>query len=447
MKIDHKGYRIFLWSFLGTALAALAVVWGVTLYYQVPKTIKLKAGEEQLVDFHAPVSGVLYKEAAVPVSGLAEGTLPEEGPSLEGVGLTDEGAISEKESIPIRLGQKVVFKAGGIDNYTLDLKLFGILPFKQIDVEVIQDKQLTPVGVPIGIYVRTRGVLVIATGDFTGNDGQKKEPSSYVLKEGDYILQADGQEVESKADFMNRVAKSGGEEMLLTIRREDAVFDVSVTPQTNQYGEYKLGLWVRDNAQGVGTLTYIDEDNHFGALGHGINDMDTAQLMDLKSGSLYETQIVSIKKGEDGVPGELTGIIAYNEDNRLGSIEENTKEGIFGTLKEAIPEDELLPPMKIGLKQEVSLGPAQILSAVNGEQKLYNVEITQIHLDNDNINRGIELKITDPELLSLTGGIVQGMSGSPIIQDGKLIGAITHVLVAQPDKGYGIFIENMLLMR
>ncbi len=428
MKLKHRGYRLFLWMFLGASLIALVAAWLTLAYSRIPGTIKLKAGEEQMVDFHVPISGEIRKEA-IEASVTGERSVI---------------AKNAEESIPVKLGQKVIFKASGIDNYTMDVKLFGVVPFKSVDVEVIQDKQVIPVGMPIGIYVKTDGILVIATGEFTGNDGEKKDPCEYVLKQGDYILAMNGQQVDKKADFMDRVAASEGEELILTVKREEETFEVAVTPEKNQYGEYKLGVWVRDNAQGVGTLTYVDEDDHFGALGHGINDMDTAQLMDLKGGTLYKTDIIAIKKGRRGVPGELTGIIEYREENKLGEISENTLEGIFGTLKVSIPEDELAPAMHIALKQDVQIGPAQILCALDGEQKLYDIEIMAVHLDNSNINRGIELKITDQELLDTTGGIVQGMSGSPIIQNGKLIGAVTHVFVQDATKGYGIFIENML---
>ena len=191
-------------------------------------------------------------------------------------------------------------------------------------------------------------------------------------------------------------------------------------------------------------MTYIDSAGNFGALGHGINDLDTNTLMELYDGTIYRTKIVSIRKGTAGKPGEMTGMIVYSDDNILGDITYNGKEGIFGKCNPkalALTENEPLP---IGLKQEIEKGPAQILCTVDGEAKYYDIEITAVHLDHDQVNRGIELTVTDPELLALTGGIVQGMSGAPIIQNGKLIGAVTHVQVNNPARGYGIFIETML---
>ena len=191
-------------------------------------------------------------------------------------------------------------------------------------------------------------------------------------------------------------------------------------------------------------MTYIDEDGNFGALGHGISDVDTNTLMHMDGGFLYETEIINIKKGSVGKPGELTGVIVYAKEHQLAEITQNSSCGIFGTCnnKALVMGDE--EPLPIGLKQEIKKGEAKILCTIDGKTKYYAVNITDIHLDNDNKNRGIELQVTDPELLNLTGGIVQGMSGSPIIQDDKIIGAVTHVLVNDSTRGYGIFIENML---
>ena len=191
-------------------------------------------------------------------------------------------------------------------------------------------------------------------------------------------------------------------------------------------------------------MTYIDKDNHFGALGHGINDMDTGELLKLGNGLLYQTEIVSIHKGTKGTPGELTGVIEYQPDKVTGVITSNTKEGIYGMTNDLYYpqfEDIAIP---VGLKQDVALGPAQILCNVDGKNKLYDIELTKLLSGDENVNRQISITVTDPELLELTGGIVQGMSGAPIIQNGKLIGAVTHVLVQDSTKGYGIFIEDML---
>ena len=326
----------------------------------------------------------------------------------------------------------------------MQVKLFGILPFKQVGIRVIEDRELIPVGVPIGIYVKTEGVLVVGTGEFASQGAGKVSPAKNILKSGDYVIKLNGTEVTGKDDFITRIENCGGEQQILTIRRDAETYDVRIKPERDRTGKYKIGVWVRDNAQGVGTMTYIDENGNFGALGHGINDVDTSTLMEMNDGTLYQTEIISIRKGAAGQPGEMTGMIVYSDDRILGDITSNSIRGIFGKCNQkalALGTEEALP---IGLKQEIEKGPAQILCTVDGTTRYYGIEITEIHLDHDNVNRGIELRVTDPELLSVTGGIVQGMSGAPIIQKGKFVGAVTHVLVQDSTRGYGIFIENML---
>ena len=191
-------------------------------------------------------------------------------------------------------------------------------------------------------------------------------------------------------------------------------------------------------------MTFVDEQGNFGALGHGINDVDTSLIMQLDSGTLYKTDIIAIKKGTKGDPGEMTGMIDYSDKNILGIITDNTEKGIFGSCNETMLSRIEAEPLTIGLKQEVEAGPAQILCTVDGEPAYYDIVIKEVHLDNSNVNKGIVLQVTDPELIALTGGIVQGMSGAPIIQNGKIVGAVTHVLINDATSGYGIFIENML---
>lgn len=401
------------------ALSAYYSVWS-----SVPSTIVVKAGVEQTLDFQVPVSGKLYREA-VAVSGQAANN-------------------RTGKSIEISFGKPVTVKANQIDSYKLDLKLFGIFPLKDVNVQVIQDVRLRPAGIPIGIYVKTKGVLIVGIGEFEGEEGQKYNPAKYILQTGDYILEINDEVITGKKQMIELINHSDGQEMIFKIKRGDIIFQVKAKPEMNQNGEYKMGIWVRDNAQGVGTMTYIDETGGFGALGHGINDIDTSTLMTLDSGTLYHTEIIGITRGSSGAPGELTGFIEYDDKNVMGAITENTAKGIFGICAPEITENAEYDYMEIGLKQEIQKGPAQIICSIGNGTRVYEIEIKEINLENDNVNRGIVLEITDRELLLATGGIVQGMSGSPIIQNGKMIGAVTHVLVQDPAKGYGIFIENML---
>jgi stage IV sporulation protein B len=214
----------------------------------------------------------------------------------------------------------------------------------------------------------------------------------------------------------------------------------------DENGTYKMGAWLRDSAQGIGTMTYIDSANNFGALGHGVNDTDTGELLKLGTGLLYHTDIVAVKKGEKGSPGELTGVIEYSAEQISGIIVNNTSKGIYGVANDELLDEYIqMESMPIALKQEVTTGKAQILCKIGDEAKYYDIEITKISASSTTaLNRQISIKVTDEELISLTGGIVQGMSGAPIIQNGRFVGAVTHVLVQDSTRGYGIFIEDML---
>ena len=406
-------YRRFLYMMLGNAVCLWLCAAYLSCWHKVPGTIKIRAGMEEKVDLGVPASGKLGR--------------------------------SGEAFIPVSLDHPLTFYANRPDDYEMNVRLFGIVPLKNVDVQVIQEKEVIPAGLPIGIYVKTQGVLVIGTGEFTGFDKAKHAPSETVLKSGDYILKINGREVTGKKMFMRSLQELGGDDLVLTIRRGDEVFDVKVVPVEDQSGVYKIGIWIRDNAQGVGTLTYIDAGGGFGALGHGINDTDTSTLMMLQKGTLYHTDIIGIRKGETGSPGELTGLIDYADDNVIGMIERNDDNGIFGVCGEALEEAVTYEPVPIGLKQEVVTGPAKMLCSLDGrETKLYDIEITDIVYDEAHVNREIILQITDEELIRETGGIIQGMSGAPILQNGRLIGAVTHVFVQDATKGYGIFIEEML---
>lgn len=228
------------------------------------------------------------------------------------------------------------------------------------------------------------------------------------------------------------------------MRRNGEEILLAVTPVRTGKEEYKIGIWVRDDTQGIGTLTYVDEESNYGALGHGISDVDTGLLMNIQEGRLYHAEVQSVKKGEKGVPGELAGMIRYQDDQIIGDITSNTETGISGKLRE-MPDDLYSEEfMEVAYRQDVKEGPAVIRCEVDGQVKEYDIEIESINLSHREVNKSMVLCVTDPELLEKTGGIVQGMSGSPIIQEGKLVGAVTHVFIADPSRGYGIFAENML---
>ncbi len=413
-------YRYFLCGALFCCSIAAGVLGYLQLYNRLPAILRVKAGEEQVLDFGLPMTGE--------VVAVSEG----------GTSNIPKGAVT------IDLNQEVTLQMEEDLDYMMNVKLFGCVPFKQVAIQIIHEQELIPAGIPIGLYVETDGLLIIGVGDFEGPDGISYCPAKYILKSGDYILECNGKPVTDKDTFIRDIEKCEGRHVILKIQREGEVQEVSIKPEKNSSGKYKIGIWIRDNAQGVGTLTYIDADGNFGALGHGVTDVDTSTLMEVEDGTLYQTEIVAIKKGKIGNPGEMTGMIIYEENRIMGDIDYNGIEGIFGTCNQVAMEKCNQSPMPIGLKQDIKKGYAQIYCCLQGTPQYYDVEITGVQLDHDNVNRGIELMVTDVELLELTGGIVQGMSGSPIIQDGKIIGAVTHVLVNDPTRGYGIFIENML---
>lgn len=422
-KCQLRKYRIYR-GCLCSAFLFCVMVLVVFGYYlvdtNIPSVIRVRAGEEQSFDL-----GVPAKAEIVNVSRQGTSNIP-------------EGAVT------IDLSETVTMNMDAMEQYLMEVKLFGILPFKQVDIQVIEEQELIPVGVPVGIYIKTDGILVIGVGEFEGQDGIQYSPSKYILKSGDYIQKLNGQTVTEKDSFIERIANGDGKELTLTVERNGEIMDLKITPVRDQSGAFRIGAWVRDNTQGVGTMTYIDEDGNFGALGHGINDVDTGTLMEVEDGTLYHTEIVSIKKGKMGNPGEMVGMITYLDDYILGDVKINCNQGIFGDCNQKAYRLTDAAPMPIALKQEIKKGPAQVLCTVNGKTQYYEIQITGIHLDHDNVNRGLEIQVTDPELLEITGGIVQGMSGAPIIQNGRIVGAVTHVLVNDPTRGYGIFIENML---
>lgn len=425
----RKIYLQFLYTISISSFLMLSAVVYHSWWNRVPEHIRIHKSAVQSMEFHVPASGRIYP--AEKKEGEVKAVLE------------TQNVVAAKNSV--FLDGPVTFVSGeNMAQYVMELKLFGVLPFKNVDIQVIEEEAVVPAGLPVGIYVKTHGVLVLGTGEFAGMSGQSEKPSEGILRSGDYILKADGEEVTGKQEFMDAVSNSNGQEMILTVKRGEEVFDVKVEPELTRNGEYKIGVWIRENAQGVGTLTYLQNDGSFGALGHGINDIDTSTLMDVESGSLYETEIVGIRKGENGSPGELTGIIDYSPKRKLGSIDCNTVQGIFGMGSEELTRAAGETPVEIGLKQEIEEGEAEIICSVTGKPEHYRVEIEEVHLDKEDVNRGIVLRITDEKLLGLTGGIVQGMSGSPILQNGRIVGAVTHVFVNDPTKGYGIFIENML---
>ncbi len=425
MMKEKRLARFQKWIAQGSLIAGAC--WGIFFSFSfmeesIPDKIWIEKGEEENFDFHLPVTGEMEQKG------------------LEVFG--NQSPVVEKDKIKLDLNESFSLKSQEQGSYSITCRLFGLFHIKEVAVEVVEKAQVVPCGVPVGIYVKTDGILIIGTGTVTGSDGMNYEPAENLVKSGDYVKTVNEQVIESKEDLITKINQSQGNPVILGILRGKEYIQLKLKPVQVAEDEYKLGIWVRDDLAGVGTLTFYDEQGNYGALGHPVSDLDTGTKVSMGEGTLYEAEVAGITKGEKGNPGEIAGVITYLEQYRLGTVEENTNVGIYGNLEktpEKVGAENYFP---VGLKQEIEEGEATIISTVSGERKEYSVVITDIDYNSE--NKGILFQVTDPELLSLTGGIVQGMSGSPIIQNGKVIGAVTHVFVQDASKGYGIFIENML---
>lgn len=304
------------------------------------------------------------------------------------------------------------------------------------------ERCVIPVGRTVGIKLFSDGVLVVGLSDVQGAQKTRSPARAMGLKVGDVITHVNGKEVDTIEQVQTAIQTLAGRPMTLKVTRQDKQLQLSGSAACTAQGGYQLGAWIRDSMAGIGTMTFYDPHSKvFGALGHGVNDVDTARLMTMQSGSILYSTVNDVKKGCAGEPGELHG--SFDAQRDLGRLYANTDAGIFGTMEQ--PVTEAVQPIPIAARDEVRPGAATILSNVAGDEvKEYQVDIVHVYPAQAGELRNLMLKVTDPELLEKTGGIVQGMSGSPIIQNGKLVGAVTHVLVNDPTRGYGIFIENML---
>ena len=329
------------------------------------------------------------------------------------------------------------YEPGKVD---LSLKLFDLFSVKDISVNVIPKTKVIPVGAAIGMKLYTDGVLVVGMSEIEG----KKPYENSGIQEGDRIIKIDKNEIDTTEDLMNIVNKSNGKAVSIQYIRDEETITTSITPVKNQDNEYKLGLWVRDAAAGVGTLTFYEpESKMFASLGHGILDVDTSTLIKIEKGELVTTNILSISKGKKGEPGEIRGTIESGYD--IGDISKNTNFGVFGTLNQSSYLISKQNIMDVALRNEIKTDKAQIICELeNGKREYYDIEIQKVFTNNNQDNKSMLIKVIDEDLLQKTGGIIQGMSGAPIIQNGKFVGAVTHVLVNDPSLGYGVFADMML---
>lgn len=432
-----KKYRAFL------ALALCVNVLAAVVYYiwyidkKVPDNIMLVENREESLEFNVPLEGE--------IDGAVDAI------SVKNTNSANDG------NIHFNLNQTVRMQASNTGSYKAKLKLFGLFHYKNIQIDVIKEQKVMPSGRAVGLYINSDGVMVLGTSEITGRDGFSYEPAANILKAGDYIYKVNNQEVQNIEDVIKAVQDNGKGRVTIYLRRNNNNIKVKVDTVLAGDGEYKIGAWLREDTEGIGTLTYITEDNNYVALGHGITDIDTGILIDIKDGGVYPAKVNQVIKGEAGSPGEVLGSVKLGASNRLGTISNNTNYGISGELFDnnvnkstqdnavlangyGYNSDKAIPA---AMKQEVVKGKAIVRCQLGDNVEDYEVEIEKINI-NSKENKGMVIKVTDKRLLNKAGGIVQGMSGSPVMQNNKIIGAVTHVFVNDSTRGYGIFIEDML---
>jgi stage IV sporulation protein B len=329
---------------------------------------------------------------------------------------------------------------------SLQIKLLGYIPLKSITIESVPPRRVVLGGHSIGVLLQSRGIMVVGFAPIVDAQGQKLYPArEQGVEIGDLILKVNNQEVSTETDLAQIIDTVKDGELVLNIKRKERIIDLTVNPVfCAETQRFRIGLYVRDGVVGVGTLTFWDpQTRQFAALGHVIMDADTKQDIDVLKGRIVSASIQTVKPGKPGRPGEKIGVF-QGESNLKGSISKNTEAGIFGTTEEAVENPLYAHHIEIGYAHQVHPGPAHIYTVVNGTSiEEFAVSIEKVYPERKN-GKGMVVKIEDARLLSVTGGIVQGMSGSPIVQDGRLIGAITHVFLNDPQRGYAIFMDNIL---
>lgn len=383
-------------------------------YLQIPKNVTLFAGQNYEFQSSTPVSAAVSSNSSISVK-------------------------QDKDTVSLYA------KEYGKNEMLLELAGF---PIKKVDVNVLKDFRVIPGGQSIGVKLNTVGVLVVGHHQVNTTEGKMSPGEIAGIKVGDIITKINGKKIEKMSDVAPFVQESGqsGKALNVEVSRENGKIETKLTPLKEKGEEnFKLGLYIRDSAAGIGTMTfYHPESKKYGALGHVISDMDTKKPIVVEDGQIVRSTVTSIEKGSNGDPGEK--LARFSSDKEvIGNIQRNSPFGIFGKLNRVIDNGIMDKPMPIALSHQVKEGPAQILTVVEEDTvKLFDIEIVSTIPQKFPATKGMVIKVTDKELLDKTGGIVQGMSGSPIIQNGKVIGAVTHVFVNDPTSGYGVHIEWML---
>jgi len=430
---DDKGAKMFILRNFKKLLAivlASAVTAALSIYIyavvSIPGELILLEGKDYTYDFRNPFPYT--------VSADKEGLLKFNG---------DEINVSGSN---VNFSRPVSISPARTGSVKLKVQLFGLMTVKVMHVDIVNTKEVLACGNAIGVKLKTDGIMVIGIGDVEKNDGETVTPSKDSgIEPGAIIFAINGKKTDSIDELVKEINKSNGNPVSIDYIMDNQKYQAKISPVKSKYDNvYRIGLWVKEDTAGIGTLTFIDPDNnYFGALGHGITDAETGLIVPIERGEILESSILGVRVGKAGAPGELKGV--FNEDSIIGIIKKNTEYGIYGKISNNAEFIKSLRRYPISLRSEIKEGPAYILSNIEGRKvKKYSVEIQKVSRHSINGTKGMVIKVTDKDLLSATGGIVQGMSGSPIIQNGKLVGAVTHVLVNDPTRGYGIFIEAMI---
>lgn len=418
---------------LGIGLLSVIILLFLSYYFIVnglPKSFSIIRGNESILNIRIPLD--LY------VSSNNNNTE-----------LSINGKKIKEEHLKINAGELVV-KGENIGSSDLKFKLFGFIPIRSITVNVLPEVEVYPGGQAIGVLIRSRGVMVVGSSFVEDSNGKRHYPAQNAgIRVGDKILEINKEPVNDKmklAVLIQEYAKKDEYINLLVEKRDGSQKNVSLRPVQNKEGRYMIGLYVDDGVAGVGTLTFINpKTKEYGALGHEIVEANSQMPIDVREGKIIEAHISGIHSGQRGLPGEKLGTF-FQSQQEIGNIEKNNKFGIYGSLYR-IPENPYFKePIPVAMNHEVKQGPAKIYTVLNGGKiEEFNAYIEKVFYQSGPSEKGLIVNITDPGLQEITGGIIQGMSGSPIVQNNKLVGAITHVFVNEPTKGYGIFAEWMIM--
>jgi stage IV sporulation protein B len=416
-------------SFLGMCIAALIIAFSFSpqfrTIYGLPPHMRVIEGEIALFNVNFPLTLTIRSDL-------------------------EENEKVESSLSKYALSRSVFLESLRLGKSTVEFKLLGIIPIRTVQVDVLPSVKLIPGGHSIGVVLHSRGVIIVGHSPVPIGNEQYVTPAKEAgINIGDVIVSINGIPVQSDSQVSEIIDNNGREQEQLDIllKRGEEQVHINVKPiLCSDTKRYRIGLFVRDSAAGVGTLSFYDPKSHvYGALGHIITDNDTNQPIDCEQGKIVSASVSGIQHSKRGQPGEKIGIF-INEDHLLGNIEKNTRFGIYGKLAAKIPNDLYSEAIPVASMNQIQTGYAEILTVIDGQTiKRFSVDIQKVNLQEAPEGKGLVIKVTDPVLLEKTGGIVQGMSGSPIIQNGKLVGAVTHVFVHDPTKGYGCFIEWMLI--